>query len=104
MFVCWDLWGGRCVEWTANVVLVLKFLHTDPKHQKRGAGGMLVKWGVDKAKEMGLPAYLEASTAGKPLYEKHGFETIGECIFDLGKWGGEGTSGVALMLHPGGQR
>ena len=81
--------------------IVLKFLHTDPAHQKRGAGGMLIKWGLEKAKELKLPAYLEASPAGKPLYIKHGFHEIGRSEFDLQKWGGgDEIETVVYMLHP----
>lgn len=79
-------------------MVVLKFLHTDPAHQKRGAGSMLVKWGLDKAEEMKLPAYLEASKAGKPLYVKHGFKEVDRIEFDLTKWGGEGVDVVVNML------
>jgi len=34
---------------------------------------MLVKWGCDLADENGVGAYVDASKAGAPLYEKFGF-------------------------------
>lgn len=59
---------------------------------------MLIKWGLAKADELKLPAYLEASKAGKPLYLKHGFEEIDRLEYDLTKWGGEGVDVVVNML------
>ena len=47
---------------------------------------MIVKWGCDKADELGLPAYLEASAAGKPVYLRHGFEKIDEAVIDCDRW------------------
>lgn len=61
---------------------------------------MLLNWGLQKANELQLPAYLEASSTGKPLYLKHGFEEVDRLVFDLSKWGGEGTDTVVLMLKP----
>ncbi|KAI2465268.1 acyl-CoA N-acyltransferase [Annulohypoxylon bovei var. microspora] len=42
--------------------------------QRKGAGSRLVQWGVAKADEAGVEAYLAASPAGAPMYKKHGFE------------------------------
>lgn len=48
-------------------------LGTHPDYRKRGAGSMLVQWGCDLADREGAAAYLDASKAGAPLYEKFGF-------------------------------
>lgn len=61
---------------------------------------MLIQWGIQKSQELKLPAYLEASVAGRKLYAKHGFEDIGMLEFNLEEWGGTGTTGIALMLRP----
>lgn len=66
-------------------------LATDPKHQRRGAGRKLLKWGTDLADESRvLPCYLEASEMGQPLYRSLGFRDVETLDMDLGKWGGEG--------------
>ncbi|KAI1369335.1 acyl-CoA N-acyltransferase [Xylaria arbuscula] len=65
----------------------LKLLHVDPKHQRRGAGAMLVNWGVEEAKKLGLPAYLESSPAGHSLYMRAGFRDIDVHSIDFTKWG-----------------
>lgn len=82
----------------------LKLLHTDPKHQKRGAGAMLVKWGLEEADRLSLPAYLESSPAGRALYEKHGFQEVTTLDLDFSKWNGPSDISVPIMLRPvGGQ-
>lgn len=66
--------------------------------RRRGAARMLVQWGLDRAEEMRVPAYLEAGVNGKPVYEKMGFGDVGgELVVDLGKGGGEGKVAMALM-------
>lgn len=50
-----------------------------PELQGRGHGSALLRRGLERCDRDGLPAYLEASNArNRPLYERHGFEVIGE--------------------------
>ncbi|TVR17999.1 MAG: GNAT family N-acetyltransferase [Nitriliruptor sp.] len=50
-----------------------------PEHQGRGHGSVLLRVGLERCDRDGLPAYLEASNSrNRPLYERHGFEVIGE--------------------------
>ncbi|KAI1819638.1 acyl-CoA N-acyltransferase [Xylaria intraflava] len=65
----------------------LRMLHVDPKHQRRGAGKMLVMWGVEESGRLGLPAFLESSTEGHSLYLTCGFRDIDAYAIDLSKWG-----------------
>jgi hypothetical protein len=37
---------------------------------------MLVQWGIDTAKTLGVEFWLNATPVGKPLYEKLGFEVV----------------------------
>ncbi|KAF1973988.1 hypothetical protein BU23DRAFT_462763 [Bimuria novae-zelandiae CBS 107.79] len=64
----------------------LQMLITDPDHQRRGAGRMLVNWGCSRADKAGLPSFLEASDAGKPLYRSCGFSPVHTETFDLSKY------------------
>lgn len=66
-------------------------LATRPEHERRGAGSMLVQWGCDIADENGVPAYIDASKAGAPLYKKFGFEDRTEP--------GLGFPGIASMVR-----
>ncbi|KAI0845508.1 hypothetical protein F5Y00DRAFT_272828 [Daldinia vernicosa] len=72
----------KCVEEAASLsppaVLVLELCAVDPAFQRRGVASKLVQWGVDEAaRRGGLEAVVEASTMGKPLYSRLGFEQDG---------------------------
>lgn len=47
-----------------------------PDHQGRGIGKKLLSWGLQEGVRLNLPVWLEASAAGKPLYEKSGFKVV----------------------------
>jgi ribosomal protein S18 acetylase RimI-like enzyme len=50
--------------------------------QGRGLGSALLEYALRIADEDGLPAYLEATTErNRALYERHGFEVVGEIQF-----------------------
>ncbi|KAI8632247.1 acyl-CoA N-acyltransferase [Xylariaceae sp. FL1651] len=61
--------------------------HVYPKHERKGAGRMLVMWGVEEAKKLGLPAFLNASQKGHLLYSSCGFRVIEKGSVDCTKWG-----------------
>ena len=79
---------------------VLALLDTHPNHQRRGAGTMLVQWGINVADEAGLCCYLEASSAGYALYHKMGFKDVDVIDVDMGKWGKEGIYRHVCMIRP----
>ncbi|EON65809.1 hypothetical protein W97_05048 [Coniosporium apollinis CBS 100218] len=81
---------------------LLNILITHPTHYRRGAGAALLRWGIERADQDGLPVYLEASEMGKPLYARWGFEEIKETVFDLTKYGGEGVERNTVMVRPAG--
>lgn len=74
-----------------------------PEQQGRGAGSMLVRWGCEKADAMGLECFLEASPAGKALYERAGFRAVEEFVVDLGEWGGSGLHTTWIMSRGKGE-
>lgn len=67
--------------------LYLNLLSTRPTHHRRGAGSMLIKWGLDRADELGVEAYHESSIEGRPLYERFGYKVIKEVKFDMAQYG-----------------
>ncbi|KAF2678956.1 hypothetical protein K458DRAFT_422618 [Lentithecium fluviatile CBS 122367] len=80
--------------------LYLHMLHTDPKQQGRGAGSALLKWGMQKADELGLPAYLESSPNAHGFYKRHGFGDVEIFELDLGFYGGpEKVHTAPLMIR-----
>jgi GNAT superfamily N-acetyltransferase len=57
----------------------LPMIGVDPAHQGKGIGSALLRHALMQVDELGLPAYLEASKpANVPLYQRHGFEVLGE--------------------------
>lgn len=52
----------------------LEMIATRSQFQGRGAGSMMVQWGVDRADEDQVECYLDATPEGKPLYVKFGFQ------------------------------
>jgi GNAT superfamily N-acetyltransferase len=74
-------------------------LHTDPKYQRRGAASALLKWGTERADQLGLPVYLESSHAGHILYGRHGFKDIEIFECDMRPFGGDKTFTVSLMIR-----
>ncbi|KAK1639399.1 hypothetical protein BDP81DRAFT_458877 [Colletotrichum phormii] len=67
----------------------LDTLVTHPDYQRRGAASMLLAWGCALADEDGVAAYVDASKAGAPLYERFGF--VDESL--------EGDGDVASMVR-----
>ncbi|PHH59724.1 hypothetical protein CDD81_2642 [Ophiocordyceps australis] len=100
---CRLFYGTLRSNWVKHMAgkphIYLEYLHTDPKHQRRGAASLMLKWGADQADQLGLPIYLEATEAGKPQYEKHGFQTIGTAAIDFSKWGASSNMEPFLMLR-----
>ena len=90
--------------------LVIDNLYTDPAHQRRGAGGMLMRHACQEADQLGLPAMLEASPTGMKVYEAVGFEKAdwpgAEIWIDLRRWEKGGDKGRhfeddRLQMDPG---
>jgi GNAT superfamily N-acetyltransferase len=84
-----ELFNGRKREYLGQrPYYCLDTLATLGKHERRGAGSLLVKWGCERADEAGVEAYLEASEMGEPMYRRHGFESKEVMTLDLRKFGG----------------
>ncbi|KAI1400903.1 acyl-CoA N-acyltransferase [Hypoxylon fuscum] len=54
----------------------LEILGVRKEFQGRGLGKQLLRWGLTRADEAGVEAFLAASPAGVPLYAKNGFDLI----------------------------
>jgi hypothetical protein len=60
---------------------------------------MLIRWGTEKADAAKLPSFLEATPVGVPLYKREGFEVRHEEVFDLSKYGLQGTDTSTVMIR-----
>lgn len=87
----WEVMGTR-------PHVILGTLTTHPDHHRRGAGGMLVRWGNERADELGLESYLEGSRDGRGLYQKCGFRPVREFSCDLSEFGGEDDLHVVSLI------
>ncbi|ATZ57210.1 hypothetical protein BCIN_14g03700 [Botrytis cinerea B05.10] len=58
--------------------LYLNIIYTHPEFRRQGVADMIMKWGIEKAKEMGVEIWLDATVYGVPLYKKHGFAVVNE--------------------------
>lgn len=65
----------------------------DPSAQGRGVGSALVGWGISRSKEHDppVPAYLEASAVGIPVYEALGFHKVPGGEVEIDSIAGEGS-------------
>ncbi|KAI4103515.1 MAG: hypothetical protein LQ339_004240 [Xanthoria mediterranea] len=89
------------IEDSGGHLVSLDILTVDPKHQRRGAGRMLVEWGTAIADKMGVAAVVEASKYGMPLYQSAGFEFVHHHVIDLpDKWAGRDKQTFTWMVRP----
>ncbi|KAM0816152.1 hypothetical protein AB5N19_01953 [Seiridium cardinale] len=72
-------------KWFTDDMLGLGLICTNPKYQRRGAAKALMVPMLDIADAQGIATYLEATPAGKPVYEKLGFREVDALDFDLNR-------------------
>lgn len=80
---------------------VLMYMCVDKQWRRKGASTMCVQWGLDRCREMNLPAYLEASADGEPVYKRLGFGEVEKVKIDF-----EGTQSAfpAMIWWPPGTK
>ncbi|KAI0015811.1 acyl-CoA N-acyltransferase [Xylariomycetidae sp. FL0641] len=88
--------------------LELEQLVVHPEHRKRGAGKMLVEWGIHKADELGFECCVESVPFAVPIYERMGFRRGDRLVPDMSvpdpspewkEWQSEDLS-VAMVWRP----
>ena len=77
-----------------------KTLAVLPSSQRLGIGSLLLKHGLLKADELGLPVYLDASVSGRPLYERYGFKVVRDVPMNFLDYGGRSDGRHTSMLRP----
>ncbi|KAL4781372.1 acyl-CoA N-acyltransferase [Aspergillus varians] len=79
--------------------IVLEFIAILPEFQGRGIAKALLRWGTDQADQQQRRVYLEATTAGFPVYVKAGWAALERVEIDYARWGGEGMQALTLMAR-----
>ncbi|KAK8070612.1 Acyl-CoA N-acyltransferase [Apiospora hydei] len=69
-------------KWKTDDMLGLSLLCVSPKYSRKGIATALLAPMLDIADAEGRKTYLEATAAGKPLYEKLGFRLVELLTFD----------------------
>lgn len=77
---------------------VLALLVISEKHRRRGAGGLLLQWGIEKSERLNIPCCLQASAQDRRLYKKYSFQAIDIVEFNLNEYGLEGREGIMEMI------
>nr|OQO27830.1 hypothetical protein B0A51_04665 [Rachicladosporium sp. CCFEE 5018] len=91
------------VHWMAGKPYgLLMYLCVAPKWRKQGVGTMCVQRGLDRCRELGIPAYLEASSEGVPVYQKLGFEEMG--VLRRTSWDDEEEEMPVMICWPEGTK
>ncbi|KAK7190030.1 hypothetical protein DPSP01_006328 [Paraphaeosphaeria sporulosa] len=100
---CEAFFGGLVVRKKAIMGtkphIYLHMLHTEPKYQRRGAASALLRWGTERADQLGLPVYLESSHEAHILYGRHGFNDAETFECDMRPFGGDKTFTAPLMIR-----
>lgn len=79
----------------------LHYMCVQPAWRRQGISSICVRWGLQRCEELGIPAYLEASEEGAPVYRKLGFETV-DSVTSL--WDGQESSFPIMIRWPEGTR
>lgn len=59
------------------------------KWQRLVVGKKLLERGLEKVDREGVESWIDASPAGKALYENMGWREVGYLKMELGRWGGK---------------
>lgn len=57
-------------------------MYVSPSWQRRGIGNMLLQWGLRQATDESVPIVCKSSSLGVLFYERAGFRSIEEQIFN----------------------
>lgn len=79
--------------------LFLVILAVHPKHQRKGVGAALLRWGTERADALGIDCFLEATPEGYRSYERAGFRIGRERTFDMRPFGEQGDDWSGLLVR-----
>jgi hypothetical protein len=62
---------------------------------------MLLKWGLERCDDRGLPVYVESAPPALRLYQKNGFEEVADLKLDLSPWKEGEFFNKCMIRQPG---
>ncbi|KAI1421020.1 hypothetical protein F5Y12DRAFT_66948 [Xylaria sp. FL1777] len=86
-------------KYQASQKLVLTHLCARHSYHNRGIGTALLRSVLDLADREGVPAYLEASRVGAPVYQRLGFKTVEVLEFDRTETGSNTPATLYVMVR-----
>ncbi|EXJ71788.1 uncharacterized protein A1O5_05598 [Cladophialophora psammophila CBS 110553] len=78
----------------------LAAIGTSPKYQRQGAASLLLDWGLERADDRGLAAYVESAPAALRLYEKYGFKEVCKLPLEMSPWKEGEYLNVCMVRQP----
>ncbi len=67
-----DVVDPRSVQFVSR----FSFAGTNPRHQRRGAASLSMRWGLEHGERSHISAYLESTVQARPIHEGHGFRDV----------------------------
>lgn len=80
--------------------VTLKMLAIRPQYARKGVGTVLLRDGLKKVDQLGLPAFIHSGVQAKPLYERHGFKVVGDMPVNALDYGGRSDGHHWCMIRP----
>lgn len=80
--------------------VTLKLLAVRPDYARKGVGTLLLRQGLKDVDRLDLPAFIHAGVQAKPLYARHGFETLREMPCNALHYGGRSDGIHWCMVRP----
>ncbi|CAG8956650.1 hypothetical protein HYFRA_00011961 [Hymenoscyphus fraxineus] len=69
-------------SWMNTPMIAMDDTSVRQDHQRKGIGSLMLEWGMKKAEELSVECYVEATDAGRHLYQKYGFAILMKVLVD----------------------
>lgn len=78
-----EKWQNKLMPDPSTECMILVAIAVHPDWQGKGVGARLISWGLTRAREQGVFAWVSSSDGGWGAFEKAGFAHVGELRLDL---------------------
>jgi GNAT superfamily N-acetyltransferase len=84
---------------TERIIIELALVATLPEFQRRGAGRMIVNWGIERADQEGRKVWIKATVPALKLYQSFGWKEVDILVTDVTAYGGKGEHKIIFMYR-----